>query len=261
MNSNNLIIALAQIPIVDGDIEANLKQHHAAIVQAAELGADLVVFPELSLTGYTIERAADLALNAKHSILRELSEYAVTHQISVIAGLFKELPARKPTISAVVCNPTGELDFYAKQYLHGSEEEHCSAGHHNHCMRLKGYKLTLAVCADFCHPRHSSEAGENEVDVYIASALVSHAGYDMDAEILSEIAKDRRFTVLLSNHIGETGGWQAAGNSAVWNSHGKQMYNTGSQTGCIGLVEITGQDIVGQTLALDANTLRAEVMA
>ena len=46
------LIALAQIRPVLGDVSRNLAQHLEVIARAAEQGAHLVVFPELSLTGY-----------------------------------------------------------------------------------------------------------------------------------------------------------------------------------------------------------------
>lgn len=47
-------VALAQIDTKLGDIDANVKIHLASIAQAQERGANMVVFPELSLTGYTL---------------------------------------------------------------------------------------------------------------------------------------------------------------------------------------------------------------
>ncbi|MGF1908715.1 carbon-nitrogen hydrolase family protein [Vibrio kasasachensis] len=246
MNSNNLSIALAQIPIVDGDIEANLQQHLHAIKQAAEYGADLVVFPELSLSGYVLDRVGELAFNTKHGILRVLSEQAVANQISVIAGCPLENGTEKPTISSVICNPTGELGFYAKQYLHSGEEQYCSAGQHNHYLRLKGYKLALAICSDFSNPQHSHDAVEDEADVYLASALVSPSGYGADADILSNIAATCRLPVLLSNHISPTGGWQTAGKSAVWNIDGSVAFEVENDQASLAVVEITGNHIVGK---------------
>ena len=48
-------IAIAQIDTVLGDVDANLEKHMARINEAVEEGAELVVFPELSLTGYALQ--------------------------------------------------------------------------------------------------------------------------------------------------------------------------------------------------------------
>ena len=52
----------AQISATPGDVEKNLAQHIDAIHAAASQGADAVVFPELSLTGYEPELAGGLAM-------------------------------------------------------------------------------------------------------------------------------------------------------------------------------------------------------
>ncbi len=246
MNSNTLSIALAQTPIVDGDIEANLKQHIRAIKQAAQQGVDLLIFPELSLSGYVLPRAEELALDTKHSVLRELSEQAVVNQISIIAGCFLLNGTAKPTISAVICNPTGELGFYAKQYLHSGEEQYCKAGQHNHYLRLKGYKLALAICADFANPQHIHDAVEDESDIYLASALISTSGYAADADILANIATMYRLPVLLCNHIGQTGGWQTAGKSAAWDTDGNMALAVEDDQSCLAILEITAGQLRGR---------------
>ncbi|MCX6086788.1 MAG: carbon-nitrogen hydrolase, partial [Caldiserica bacterium] len=48
-------VALAQVNPACGDLEVNVKMHVAQAEQALETGADLIVFPELSLTGYTLK--------------------------------------------------------------------------------------------------------------------------------------------------------------------------------------------------------------
>ena len=58
-----LNLALAQINTRLGDVEANLEKHLELARQAHQQGADLLVFPELSLTGYVLQ---DLAPTVAH---------------------------------------------------------------------------------------------------------------------------------------------------------------------------------------------------
>ncbi len=48
-------VALAQIAPRLGDLDANLERHHALIAEARSHAADLLVFPELGLTGYLLQ--------------------------------------------------------------------------------------------------------------------------------------------------------------------------------------------------------------
>src|SRR5262245_53260102 len=58
----NFKIAAAQVPSVRGDIDANIAIHAAAMAAAARHGVTVLVFPELSLTGYEPDLAAELAM-------------------------------------------------------------------------------------------------------------------------------------------------------------------------------------------------------
>ncbi len=57
----NLKVAVAQISSIRGDIDNNIKTHVNATIKAREEGVSLLVFPELSLTGYELDLAKTLA--------------------------------------------------------------------------------------------------------------------------------------------------------------------------------------------------------
>ena len=54
-------IAVAQTKPVTGDIDSNIKNHITLATVAADNGADIIIFPELSLTGYEPSLAKQLA--------------------------------------------------------------------------------------------------------------------------------------------------------------------------------------------------------
>ena len=84
-------IALAQIDPVLGDFEANLQKHIAAVSAAREQGANLVVFPELSLTGYSIKDMNwDLAINLERDVSRVKPLVEASKAISILAGGVEE---------------------------------------------------------------------------------------------------------------------------------------------------------------------------
>jgi len=67
-------VALAQIAPRLGALKANLQRHHELIAQAREQGADLVVFPELGLTGYLLQDLnAEVAMRRNDPRLLELA--------------------------------------------------------------------------------------------------------------------------------------------------------------------------------------------
>ncbi len=232
---SELVVSLAQVPVVKGDVSENLKQHLKWAQVSAKHGANLVVFPELSLIGYELELADTLAFTPESAPFKTLSNAAVSHQIAVIAGCPLRMESTsKPTLGAVICLPDGEVSFYSKQYLHEGEEQFFNAGSKDYFLNINGYKLALAICADFVTPAHSDMASSADADIYLVSALISENGFSTDASILSSIASKHQFPVLLANHISRTGGWQACGNNAIWNAKGKLV--GGSESKQPGLV-------------------------
>ena len=223
MSNSTITIGLAQLPVAKGAVAENLETHLAYIDRAAKQGADVVVFPELSLTGYEPELLERLALPKTSGVFSTLGKAAARHNIVVIVGCPLVNPGHKPYIGAVIGFPSGECEFYAKQHLHDGEDAYCSAGNESYLFSVNDARIALAVCADFAHPAHSDAAAAQHVDLYIASALISEAGYKADAELLSGIAQRHQFPVLLSNHISITGGWQACGNSGGWNAQGEHV--------------------------------------
>ncbi|HVU83337.1 MAG TPA: nitrilase-related carbon-nitrogen hydrolase, partial [Puia sp.] len=80
-------IAVAQTKPVTGDIQRNIAGHRILIDQAVSLGADTIIFPELSLTGYEPAMASALAVNPDDSRLDELSLAGETGRITIGAGV------------------------------------------------------------------------------------------------------------------------------------------------------------------------------
>ncbi|ATG74081.1 hypothetical protein AN401_09640 [Zobellella denitrificans] len=252
MNNSTLTVALAQIQVGKGDLANNLKTHLEFIAASARLGADLVVFPELSLTGYELELAATLALDAGSSVLAELSRAAVRYRMVVVAGCPLKNGAGKPFIGGVICFPDGLVEYYAKQYLHPGEEQYCAPGHRNYQFSVKGQRVALAICADFGEARHGRDAKAAGAELYLASALISELGFAADSRLLSSLAARLAMPVLLCNHAGVTGGWVACGNSGFWDGAGRPVFAVrGANTGVV-LCTLTQEPQAGRFYPIPA---------
>ncbi len=240
-----LRISLPQLPVFKADFQRNLEQHAEMVRRSAHVGADLVVFPELSLTGYELELLQSLAVSPSAEHFAELSNAAVEHNTVVIAGcpLVRDGESM-PAIGAVICFPDTRVEFYCKQFLHEGEGNSCSAGSSDYFFELRGSRLALAICADFANPLHAQGVAEQGADLYLVSALISEAGYKkLDSEILSHLARRHQMPVILSNHISRTGGWDTFGHNAVWDAKGKRTLSTNSRDSCMLLCTFEGQDI------------------
>ena len=80
----SLKVAVAQIETVLGDVQANLRRHLELIVEARTASVDVLVFPELSLTGYGLAHSARaVALRADDPIIGEIAGAAGPMAVTV----------------------------------------------------------------------------------------------------------------------------------------------------------------------------------
>src|SRR5262245_26361037 len=102
-------VAAAQIPSVRGDIPRNIATHAAAIDLAGKHGVALLVFPELSLTGYEPDLAAELAMTGADPRLAPLIARARKHRLTAFVGSPLANGTAKPALGAIVIGADGRL--------------------------------------------------------------------------------------------------------------------------------------------------------
>lgn len=215
----NFTIAAAQSSSVKGHIESNVRRHAEFVRAAAEHHADVVVFPELSLTGYEPEIARTHLISMEDERLNPLRELADQFDLTIIAGAPVASSLDKPHIGALVIRSEDAL-IYLKQHLHTGEEAFFSPGNKRCVIDVKGMNVGLAICADTNEPSHPREAAQNGAAIYAAGVLVTEEGYTPDITLLQGYAVQYGMAVAMANHSTPTGGWIPAGKSAIWDDSG-----------------------------------------
>jgi predicted amidohydrolase len=217
-----LTIAAAQSISIAGDLHANIARHRRFIEIAAEHGVQLLVFPELSLTGYERSLAAELAVLPGDAVLQPLRDFAREVGVTVVVGMPIRLSVGSDVlIGALVLAADGSLGVYSKQHLHPGEEVAFTAGSGGSMLAMENDKVALAVCADFSHSSHAQQAADSNADIYAAGVLITESGYAPDTALLQSYAGEHSMMVLMANHGGATGGWESAGRSAIWAPNGE----------------------------------------
>jgi predicted amidohydrolase len=151
----NFTIALAQIDARVGDLAANLQSHVAAIDQARQGGADLVVFPELSLSGYGLKDLASESVLRPGRSARVAEILALSKEISVLFGCAEESGEFGVHNSAFLAED-GELrcvhrKIYLPTYGMFEEMRHFSPGTELRCVPSRVGKLGVLICEDLWH--------------------------------------------------------------------------------------------------------------
>ncbi|PHN25119.1 carbon-nitrogen hydrolase family protein [Pseudomonas sp. ICMP 561] len=221
------VLAAAQCAIQAGDINSNVNLHIEFMQCASEHGVNLLVFPELSLTGYEPTLADALMQDVDSPVLLPLRQLARETSMTTVVGLPLRMPGHeKPLIAAFILHGEGSVGVYTKQYLHPGEEQYFSAGNGGDLINIAGLPIALSVCADFSHPEHPSAAARQGAQVYASSVLIGEAGYPRDSSLLQSYSRLHEMALLMANHGGPTGGWAAAGRSAFWDEKGVCVAST-----------------------------------
>ncbi|AGH83242.1 MULTISPECIES: carbon-nitrogen hydrolase family protein [Ralstonia solanacearum species complex] len=218
--SQPFTIAAAQSVSAAGDVRGNVGRHLAFLHEAAARHVRLVVFPELSLTGYESAIAHEVAMHANDARLAPLQDACVRNGLAAVVGA----PLRFDDgvrIGALTLMPDGKVVTYTKRHLHPGEGAVFTAGAGGPPISVDGQTIALAICADTTHPEHAEQASGIGAVLYTASALITAKGYATDTALLQRYAMQHRFGVLMANHGANTGGWSPIGRSAFWDENGR----------------------------------------
>jgi NAD+ synthase (glutamine-hydrolysing) len=191
-----LTLALAQINLLVGDVQGNLARTLGEAARArADFGADLVMFPELTLSGYPPE---DLLF---HRGLRTQIERAVrglaaaTPGVSLVLG-FPEYQGSEIYNSAAVYRDGVRLALTRKSCLPNyrvfDEKRYFSAGADPAVFECKGIKLGLLVCEDVWEPapaRRACELGAEVLLVINASPFEMNRQRDRERVVRERISE------------------------------------------------------------------------
>lgn len=216
-----MILAAAQTKPTREDIDANLLDHYRLIELAAQNGAQLISFPEMSITGYERENASQLAFKKDDTRLDKLKKLAVDNNIIIIAGAPIQIES-EIFIGEFVISPDNSVQIYTKQFLHEGEGDFFqSSFDYNPMIDIENKKISFAICADIDNPLHPENACKRETDIYIASIFFSPNGIPNAYRDLQSYAQKHKMNVLMSNFSGESWGSLSAGQSAFWNNKGE----------------------------------------
>ena len=149
-------LALAQINTRLGDVKANLQTHLMQIEQAIQTGAQLVVFPELSLTGYALQDLASAVAcrpDQHDPIFKEL--LATSDGIDIVAGFVEEDIRNRFFISSAYLSQGQVVHVHRKVYLptYGlfDEGRFFAWGDRIAAFNTRFGRVGILICEDFWH--------------------------------------------------------------------------------------------------------------
>ena len=256
-----LRVALAQIAPALANRERNLSLHLTQIEAARTERADLIVFPELSLTGYFVrDMVPDVALSASGPEIGRLLEAA--GPAALVVGFVEESPQHRFYNAALFAEEGRIVHLHRKVYLptYGlfDEQRYFAAGDRIRAFDTARFgRVGLLICEDFWHLSAAAIMQAEEVDVLVCVANSPARGIDGPAIRTAEtyehlaiaFAQLLGAVVILVNRVGFEDGLCFWGGSRIVGPDGRTlalapMLDEALTVGTIDLAELRRQRLI-----------------
>jgi NAD+ synthase (glutamine-hydrolysing) len=229
-------VALAQISPYLGNLRKNLDLHFQSIEKAKKKKADLLIFPELSLTGYTLMDMVDeVSLEpGKNPIFKELK--AASREISLVVGFVEEMEKGLFYNSAAFLSKGKILHIHRKVFLPTfgmfDEARFYAQGKNFHTFPTPFGKAGMMICRDFLSygASYLLFAGGAEIIIVISAApgrgTTLEESYETSRmwEIMGEtISRFSTVFLIYCNRVGFEDGKHFAGGSFIFNPAGEMI--------------------------------------
>jgi len=214
-------IGLAQIRPKKGEKENNLQNHVSYIKKASQDGCKMILFPELSVTGYEPKLAKELALDLKDERLAQFQSLSNQKDIIIVLGA----PIKTEhgiTISLVIFQPNKPQRCYSKQQLHSDELPYFVCGKEQIILTIGAQKIAPAICYESLQESHLLNAKELGATIYVASVAKPQRGIDKAQAYFPKMAQKHEIPILLCNNVGFNDNFLSTGQSTSWDMNGKQ---------------------------------------
>jgi predicted amidohydrolase len=204
----SLVIAVAQPHVKPLDVAANALTHADTVHAAA---ARVVVFPELSLTGYELDAPPLDPADARLAPLVEAC--ASTNTVALVGA-----PVAGPHIAFLKVDERGVEVVYRKQNLHGAEIDSFLPGPAPAVLDVDGWRLGLAICRDTGIEAHAAATAALGIDAYVAGSVNLPEDERESARRAVLTATTHRVWVAFAENAGVAGATypRSLGRSGIW---------------------------------------------
>jgi omega-amidase len=237
-----LRIALGEYDTGWHDPERSLARAGEVVERAAGAGAELVVLPEMTATGFTMD-SVRYAETLDGRSAAALSRLARTHGVHLLAGLATRAPhgsAERYYNSALVYAPDGSLlAEYRKQRLFGfaGETDAYSPGENAVIVTIGGVRVAPFICFDLRFPElfRAVAAGTDAIVVIANWPAARRSHWDV---LVRARAIENQCCVIAVNRIGVGGGVDYDGGSVAWDAWGERLAAAGAAPQEVACVDV-----------------------
>ncbi len=226
--------ACLQMEILNGDIEANLKEFRTLLAAQPPAAGTLVVLPELWATGFDYPRVAELAGRTRE-VLAELQETAARHDIWFAGSLLEKRTRGLPSNTLFFTGPQGVVGRYRKHHLFGfwQEDRYLQAGNDPQPVDTPFGPVGALVCYDLRFPEISRAHAFAGCRLIVVSAQWPMFRLDHWQLLVQARAVENQAFVVACNGCGPCGEGELAGHSMIVDPSGRLLARADEIAGVI----------------------------
>jgi predicted amidohydrolase len=218
-------VAAAQISCVPGDVAANLRKIREFSSRAKDSGVDLIVFPEMADTGYSMPAIQKHAAAWSGGAVPELQKLAKELALALVSGV-SEREGEVIYNSQVFIDASGEIAArYRKTHLFTGTsvpENKCFApGSEFSSFTFGGLRFGFSICYDLRFPEvFRMLAIEQRAKVFVLSSAWPFPRLDHFRALIVARAIENQSYVIASNRVGTDDGVTCCGSSVIVDPYG-----------------------------------------
>lgn len=216
-------VAVTQMDIVWENKEGNKLICNKLVSAAAEGGAELIVFPEMTLTGFTmnVEYAGEKRLEGGETV-EYFKELSLKYDIDIIFGMVYVFDA---PYNLSVLIEKGQIRSYYKKlhpFSYGGEADYYGKGDNITKVSYKGEKLSMFVCYDLRFPEIFQYASKESKMITVIANWPAARKEQWDTLLRARAIENQAFIIGV-NRKGKGGGQEYDSSSAVYSPYGGRI--------------------------------------
>jgi omega-amidase len=218
-------IAAAQISCVTGDLKANVRKIRDFSAQAKKSGTDLIVFPEMVDTGYSMPAIQEHATSWNEGTVPKLQETAKELSVAILAGVSDRDSSRVYNSQALIDANGKIIAKYRKTHLVTAapldERPYFTAGDGFASCKIDKFNLGLGICYDLRFPEfYRTLALNHGTNVLINSSAWPFPRVEHLRILALARAIENQSYLILANRVGTDDGVTFCGTSAIIDPYG-----------------------------------------
>ncbi len=215
-------IVLCQTHIKWEDKKANYAIAKKAVADAAYLETDLILFPEMSFTGFSMN--TDITKESHNETIDQMRKYACQYRVAIGFGWVKNCGDRAENHYSVVDRQGRILSDYTKihPFSYSGEDKMFRGGEKIVTFQMEGITFSVFICYDLRFPEIFQIASKT-ANVIIVPANWPASRSEHWLCLLKARAIENQVYILAINCVGTIGGIYYSGNSCVINPNGEML--------------------------------------